>query len=189
MELPSKIFYSKLNFSDEELKQHEDKCKSYNLINTDSEIIKICAKLVKYLTNYNEQNNGDLKDHHCNLLSLWIIEQLFEKFERKSGKVAVPYNHLRFIINDVIKEFTQSEFDNCLRYVPVSQYVIWKKRKDLYDYCVDYDKFNKLDDFSDKKCQEYEEYINEISPLYNQIETLYIPEYKTMNKDFYEKCR
>ncbi|GAB69675.1 hypothetical protein PCYB_004240 [Plasmodium cynomolgi strain B] len=169
IELQSEIFYDKLKFSNEELNKNTEECKLLHFIDRqDSEIIGICKYLVKYLkTNYKNEIEEHLKDQHCNLLSLWIIEQLIEKF---------PGDY-------------ESDIDNCLRLLYVYPYDNWKKSKDLYEYFVNYDKFNKLDDITDEQCKEYEDYFQNKSPLYDEFDTLYIKAFKDQNNVFYRKCK
>ncbi|SCA60098.1 Plasmodium vivax Vir protein, putative [Plasmodium vivax] len=145
IELPSKNFYNYLKSSNEGLNQHYEECKSlYSLPNTDSKIIKICEKLVKYLkTNYEEENKGDLKDHHCNLLSHWIYEQLDKKINDSFHSIIPIYGRFKFILSDVLKDPNAPQAIECLNDVHLLTFNNWKESKDLYDYCVDYDKIIK----------------------------------------------
>ncbi|GAB70045.1 hypothetical protein PCYB_007940, partial [Plasmodium cynomolgi strain B] len=190
IELPSQIFYHNLKFSNEELEQDFKDCKSLDSVpNTDSQIIRICEKLVNYLkTYYEEEDVGKFKDHHCNLLSHWIYEQLNRKFKGELTKITPIYAKFLFILSNIFKNPNESKTIDCLRNISVfSPYTDWKHRMDLYDYCVDYDKIIELAFSSYEKCKKYKEYIEEKFPLYDEFERLYIPAYK---KDaFYEKCK
>ncbi|GAB69804.1 hypothetical protein PCYB_005530 [Plasmodium cynomolgi strain B] len=175
--LPSKNFYNELETTFNELGEHDVKCNSDYLQYSEPNIIKICATLVKYL-NTNPENERNLKDQHCNLLSLWIYEQLFKYFPDEAN---------RLVLSDIFANRNDLQVDKCLRDVIVLSYDNWKERKDLYDYCVDYHEFNFLNDFSDEKCKEYEKYIEEKSPLYDKYDSLYMQAYE---KDvFYKKCK
>ncbi|KNA01672.1 hypothetical protein PVNG_06306 [Plasmodium vivax North Korean] len=101
-----------------------------------------CRKLVNYLkNNYEQGNNGDLKDHHCDLLSHWIYEQLHKKFEGKYGKIVHIYGEMEHILSKVLTSDKESKAIKCLHDVTVFSGINkWKESKDLYDYCVDYDK-------------------------------------------------
>ncbi|SCA60195.1 VIR protein [Plasmodium vivax] len=192
IELPSQIFYHYLNFFNEEYKQHYKECKSLNTPhNKDMKIIRTCEKLVNYLkTNYEEEENkGDLKDHHCNLLSYWIYEQLDKKIKSGFHAILPTYAEYQMILSYVLNGPNASQAHKCLRNVSVFAFDNWKERKDLYDYCVDYDKIIKLADTSYEKCKKYEKYIQEKSPLYEKFDNLYIPEYKKKNPGFYKKCK
>ncbi|CAG9472731.1 unnamed protein product [Plasmodium vivax] len=191
IELPSKIFYNYLKSSNEGLNQHYEECKSLDsLPNTDSKIIKICEKLVKYLkTNYEEENKGDLKDHHCNLLSHWIYEQLDKKINDSFHSIIPIYGTFQLILSNVFKDSNKSQTIKCLRDVNVPTLNNWKESKDLYDYCVDCEKIMELARNSYAKCKEYEEYIQKKSPLYDKFEELYNREYKEKNVEFYNKCK
>ncbi|GAB69558.1 hypothetical protein PCYB_003070, partial [Plasmodium cynomolgi strain B] len=184
------IFYLDLKFSNDELDQYIEECISQDTAHkADSRIMQICGKLVKYLrTDYNKQNKDYLKEHHCNLLSLWIYEELFDYFPGKSINVLITYAELKLILSGV---FTgQNEVHNCLRDLSVfSALTNWKESKHLYDYCVDYDEIIRIAGSSYKKCKEYEEHIQKISTIYNEFDRLYIQAYKNENNDFYEKCR
>ncbi|GAB69583.1 hypothetical protein PCYB_003320, partial [Plasmodium cynomolgi strain B] len=153
----------------------------------DPKTLEICGKLVKYLKyKYAKENEEKLKDQHCNLLSLWIYEQLYEYFEQNQGKVNNAYTELMLKLSFVLRDLNIPDADNCLRLVNAHSYEMWKERKDLYDYCVDYDEFNKLTDFSDGKCKEYQKYINQKSSLHKQFRKLYIRAFE--NDVFYVKC-
>ncbi|GAB69960.1 hypothetical protein PCYB_007090, partial [Plasmodium cynomolgi strain B] len=192
IELPSEIFYHNLKTSYNKLGHHKEECKLlYILGDPDSEIISICENLVQYLkTNYEVKNEEHLNDQHCNLLSLWIYEQLFEHFEHNPRSVIVPYANFKFVLSNVFTGINQVHADNCLH--QVNAFISlnnWKKSKDLYDYCVDYDEVIKIAGSSYEKCKIYEEYFKQKSQLYEQFDILYIREYKNKNEDFYKKCK
>ncbi|GAB69609.1 hypothetical protein PCYB_003580, partial [Plasmodium cynomolgi strain B] len=156
----------------------------------DSKLWEICGKLVKYLkTNYEKENKGPLKDHHCNLLSLWIYEKLFEHFKHDLKNAFIAYGDLMLILSNVFTDANKLEAYNCLHGITVRSYDHLKNSKDLYDYFVDYDEFNKLTDVSDGKCDKYEKYIKKKSPLYERFEELYIQAFKDEDNVFYEKCK
>ncbi|KMZ83199.1 hypothetical protein PVBG_06035 [Plasmodium vivax Brazil I] len=77
-ELLSQVFYYYLKNSYNNLNQPYEECKSLDSsYSKDPKILKICGKLVKHLkTNYEKLSDSDLQDHHCNLLSYWIYEEL-----------------------------------------------------------------------------------------------------------------
>ncbi|KMZ96645.1 hypothetical protein PVNG_06228 [Plasmodium vivax North Korean] len=153
-------------------------------------IVRTCAKLIKYLKNYYKQQSEDkLKEHHCNLLSHWIYEQLATKFNDNYGKFIYVYGRFKFILSDVLKDPNAPQAIECLNDVHLLRFNNWKESKDLYDYCVDYDKIKELANSSYEKCKIYEEYIKGKSELYKKFEQLYIPEYKKKNPGFYEKCK
>ncbi|GAB69761.1 hypothetical protein PCYB_005100, partial [Plasmodium cynomolgi strain B] len=136
-----------------------------------------------------QENEGEFKDHHCNLLSLWIYEQLDRIFKDNHSKVSQFYANFLFILSKVFTNSDESQIIKCLRdfsvFFPLNN---WKIHKDLYEYCVDYDKIIVLADSSDEKCTKYEEYIQEKTLVYNEFQRLYKGAY---NKDdvFYEKCK
>ncbi|CAG9473074.1 unnamed protein product [Plasmodium vivax] len=191
IELPSQIFYYNLITSNDKLSQHFNECISQDFpYKNDTKIKRTCAKLLKYLkTNYEEENKGDLKDHHCNLLSYWIYEQLDKKFNDKFGTLISIYGGFQLILSNVLKDSNEPQASECLRSVHLLTFNNWKESKDLYDYCVDYDKIKELANSSYEKCKIYEEYIKGKSELYKKFEKLYIPEYKKKNPGFYEKCK
>ncbi|GAB69555.1 hypothetical protein PCYB_003040 [Plasmodium cynomolgi strain B] len=190
IELPSENFYDKLKFSNGGLDKYIEECKSQNTPhNTDSTIMNICGKLVKYLkSNYAEENIGKLKDHHCNLLSLWIYEQLDKKFNVDHGKIIQIYTEFQLILSDILTGHNKNEVHNCLRSLSVfPPHKFWKYRKDLYDYCVDYDTIIQLARSGNLECKKYEKHIQEKFRLYKEFERLYINAYNIRNV-FYEKC-
>ncbi|VVA00241.1 PIR protein [Plasmodium vivax] len=174
-ELPSQNFYYNLLIPNKKLSQYYKECKAEDFPHkNDTSIKTTCAKLVEYLkNNYKEQNQGHLKDHHCNLLSHWIYEQLVKKL----------------ILSNVLKDSNEPQASECLRSVHILRFNNWKESKDLYDYCVDYDKIMQLAGSSYEKCKEYEKYIKEKSPFYEKFDELYIREYKDKNEEFYKKCK
>ncbi|KMZ88798.1 hypothetical protein PVBG_05710 [Plasmodium vivax Brazil I] len=189
-ELPSEIFYYYLKISNEELKEFYDICKTLDSpYNKDMKIIRYCAKLMKYLKHYYEKiNRGKLKKHHCNLLSHWLYEELNEKFNYNFKDLISIYGGFKRILSIVLKDSNEPQAINCLREVTVLAFNNWKDRKDLYDYCVDYDKIKELANSSYENCKKYKEYIKGKSKLYDNFEKLYISEYKKENNDFYKKC-
>ncbi|KMZ88796.1 hypothetical protein PVBG_05708 [Plasmodium vivax Brazil I] len=187
-ELPSRFFYYYLkNFYNNSHQYYQvcDLVKS--LPNTDSDIFNICRKFVKHLkTNYEKLDDSDLKDHHCNLLSLWIYEELDKKLEGNFSSITPIYGKLQLILSYL---FNKPKGINCLRNVNLLASDTWKKSKDLYDFCVDYDEIIKKPPSNYKKCKEYETYIQGISRLYKNFESLYIQSFKDDNIEFYKKCK
>ncbi|KMZ90581.1 hypothetical protein PVMG_05728 [Plasmodium vivax Mauritania I] len=189
-ELPSQYFYHYFKKYSNNINQYYEVCKSRDYPhNTDSNILNICGKLVSHLkTNYENLNDCDLKHHHCNFLSLWIYEQLVEKFKGDSSTIIRIYGGFKLILSDIFNGCSEPEASECLRDVHLLTSNNWKKRKDLYDYCVDYDEIIKKSPSSYDECKTYEKYLKDISLLYEKFNELYIPEYNIKNPDFYGKC-
>ncbi|GAB69565.1 hypothetical protein PCYB_003140 [Plasmodium cynomolgi strain B] len=92
------------------------------------------------------------------------------------------------ILSHVFTDHNKNEVHNCLRILSVfSPQHNWKNHKDIYDYCVDYDKIIELADPSSEQCKIYEEYIQEKSRQYKQFER-YINVYEKGNV-FYNNCK
>ncbi|KMZ96638.1 hypothetical protein PVNG_06299 [Plasmodium vivax North Korean] len=161
IELPSEIFYHNLKTSYKKLYQHYEECTSLDYPhNKDLKVKKICAKIIKYLkNNYKEQNDSKFKDHHCNLLSHWIYEQLAINFNINTNIPFRIYGGFQLILIDLLNGPNESQAINCLRKVSVLAFDNWKERKELYDYCVDYDKIMELANSSYENCKKYKEYI------------------------------
>ncbi|GAB69977.1 hypothetical protein PCYB_007260 [Plasmodium cynomolgi strain B] len=193
IELPSEIFYHNLKTSYNKLGQYIHECDILHLLKTDdSQIMSICENLVQYLkSNYAKENEEHLNDQNCNLLSLWIYEQLFEHLEDSSNRVLITYANFQHMLSYVFTGDNKIQAIKCLRQLGQlgSLKNEWKKSKDLYDYCVDYDEIIKKASSSYEKCKEYEEYIQKKSPLYKEFDRLYIQAYKSENNDLYKKCK
>ncbi|CAI7723931.1 Plasmodium vivax Vir protein, putative [Plasmodium vivax] len=127
IELPSEIFYHNLKTSYKKLYQHYEECTSLDYPhNKDLKVKKICAKIIKYLkNNYKEQNDSKLKDHHCNLLSHWIYEQLAINFNINTNIPFRIYGGFQLILIDLLNGPNESQAINCLR----------KENKDFYEKC------------------------------------------------------
>ncbi|KMZ76988.1 hypothetical protein PVIIG_05377 [Plasmodium vivax India VII] len=190
-ELPSQNFYDNLKNSYDNIYQHYEVCRALDSPhNKDMKIVRTCAKLIKYLKNYYKQQSEDkLKEHHCNLLSHWIYEQLVKKVNNNYFTLIRIYGGFQLILSNVLKDSNEPQASECLRSVHLLRFNNWKESKDLYDYCVDYDKIMQLAGSSYEKCKEYEKYIKEKSPFYEKFDELYIREYKDKNEEFYKKCK
>ncbi|CAI7717550.1 Plasmodium vivax Vir protein, putative [Plasmodium vivax] len=168
--LPSEEFYKKLNHDeDTNLQAYYKVCNS--IFSTKKEFVlrRPCALLFKYLVNsYKKSEKEKPAYDDCILLNYWIYGKIYEQHKDISER-ARSYGELQIIWNILIQDKSQAQYNKiCKPDILIATQEDWKKRKELYDYFVDYDTIKGMNHFYDKYCKEIYNYLKDMDVLYKE---------------------
>ncbi|GAW84534.1 variable surface protein [Plasmodium gonderi] len=139
-DLPSEKFYNTLDEL-KDITKYKEHCASLTSIKAESAVKNVCAKILKYLSsNENLMNYSNAYDI-CRLLNYWLANKL-SVIVGHQGKnyVWTIFAKITNIWNDFIEDTLKKSYtETCF---PLMNEILpedWKKRKELYEYYVDYD--------------------------------------------------
>ncbi|KMZ96113.1 hypothetical protein PVNG_05881 [Plasmodium vivax North Korean] len=191
-ELFSGKFYHDLN-NDDGLTVYYPDCISLGPVykDTKSRSLRIlCAQLVKYLkTTYTTLNKGDLKYDDCILLNYWIYSRLVNILGTEDKTVIAPIlGELIRIWNSIVANpLYTSPYNKCMPDSIIPTQNDWRKRKELYDYCVNYDTIKNTLPYFDHMCPKYWNYVESHTSLFKYFETL-CSKSSDQCPEFYNEC-
>ncbi|CAI7718332.1 PIR protein [Plasmodium vivax] len=184
-ELNSQYFYNQLE-DIEDFKEYFPNCKSLRSFPNSRSVIRICAKLLKYLES-NTINKNDEYDV-CKLLNFWVYRWLFDILGTNDEKyIPLVYGQLQLIWSFFIQD--KPENKTC---VPISELVLhddWRNRKELYEYCVDYYTFSKTLVGYPERCKEFYKYVESKKTLYKYFNERCTTNNTNRCPDFYDQCK
>ncbi|VVA00332.1 PIR protein [Plasmodium vivax] len=186
-ELPSEIFYEWLDSYLISASNYYSDCITLKDIYKQNYDIKgLCAKVVNYInTKPKISNEEHLKDHHCNLFNYWIYEQIDSYCKHKTYQ---PFQIFAdFLL--ALSGFTYYSKDNTCKLddsIPTIQ--DRKERKELYDYCIDYDTILEKSKHNKDKCDKYYKYVETKIELYKKFQALCPANNKSNYSDYCKIC-
>ncbi|KMZ89403.1 hypothetical protein PVBG_05914 [Plasmodium vivax Brazil I] len=192
-ELFSGQFYNYLNNIDNLLEYYED-CSSLVSISSRSNkgsLRILCAQLLKYLkTTYTTLKIKELTYDPCILLNYWVYNRLVNIFGSDVPSTIAPtFATLQQIWNSFVeKQSDKSFYNKCIPNDKIIMQSDWKKRKELYDYYVDYDTLYKTARDYSQKCEAYYFKIKEMISVYKYFEEKCSSD-KYKCPDVFYKCR
>ncbi|SBS95329.1 PIR protein [Plasmodium ovale] len=186
--LPSMKFYNdvKRNYSD--LSNYSKQCEKLTVKNDNDEMKTVCRNFVRHIEKSDVWNVSNPQYDFCLLLNYWIYDRLTHIFVDKDNS-DLAFSNFQYIWSypeQYIKKNT-SHTKKCKYEIDVRKHEDWKKRKEFYDYCIDYDTLNGLVNFSDK-CNDFYEYIERKEEIYKYFQNLCVEE-PTKCPEFYEECK
>ncbi|GAW83951.1 variable surface protein [Plasmodium gonderi] len=202
--LPSAQFYKKLdrhlfnyNNVNSRLKQNELKvyyniCELFNTTHRNDLYRRLCSVLLWNLstasTIINEENNVY---NNCELLNYWIYSRLSWIYKRMSGPITDKFGKLQLLWNSLVETPIYSSFYNkCSPKFKILYQRNWMQRKELYDYCIDYETILSISKNYKDKRNIIIEYFNRKTNLYNEYNK-YCNEQQYNNNcpEFFSKCK
>ncbi|SCA59646.1 VIR protein [Plasmodium vivax] len=191
-DLLSGKFYNDLNHNTEGSGKYLKYCDLLNSVHK-GKIFKIyCAQMVKYLkTKYSTTNRKNYEFDDCTLLNYWIIGKLVQYYgSHTDSNFIQAFGALKLIWSNIIPDDSSISSNNiCNSLFDIYNQADWYKRKEFYDYCVDYDTLLNTANSYDKSCEEYYMYIESKIPIYKHIKKLCTPENAITCPNFYAKCK
>ncbi|KNA01559.1 hypothetical protein PVNG_05005, partial [Plasmodium vivax North Korean] len=191
-ELPLDPFYKNLIHNDNDLNSFYDACVSLCDQNDHFKNIRLCSKLLKFLKNSNTRTNNIKSAYDdCILFNYWMYGELEQRYtKRKNYKSVHAFAELQSIWNSLIEEPKNTYYyDKCNPDSNIVNQNDWKQRKDLYDYCVNYELIQKEIQFYKQNCRQLYAYIKGKSHLYEHFKTRCPSEDKNKCPKFYSKCK
>ncbi|SBS91231.1 PIR Superfamily Protein, partial [Plasmodium ovale curtisi] len=186
--LHSVRFYKDLEENNKDLSNYSKQCEKIYVTKNNDEVRTICEKFIRHLeksTVWDFPNPGyDI----CLLLNYWVYDKLNHVFNDK-GSSDIAFGNFQYIWGypeQYIKKNT-SRTKKCKYEIDVQKHEDWEKRKEFYDYCIDYDTLNGLVNFS-YKCNDFYEYIEKKDKLYKYFQNICSTESNECPK-FYQECK
>ncbi|KMZ82494.1 hypothetical protein PVIIG_05355 [Plasmodium vivax India VII] len=168
--LPSDNFYEKLDHDeDTNLSNYNSECISFSSNKINLGLKRPCALVLKYLANsYKKSEKANMEYDDCILLNYWIYGKIYEK-HRDISNSGRSFGELQRLWNSLIlNPYKTSYNDKCEPDNSIATQNDWKKRKELYGYCVDYDTLQRMISNYDKHCKIIYKYLKEKVELYNE---------------------
>ncbi|SBT74475.1 Plasmodium vivax Vir protein, putative [Plasmodium ovale] len=185
--LTSKNIYNIIENDSQDLSKYNENCEYISVSNHKEEVKTICKKVLSYLektTIWNVQ--GSVYDT-CLLLNFWIYDKLTQIFVDKE-KTNIAFGNFQTLLNnhtDYQKNISADK--KCKDKFDILNKEDWKKRKELYDYYIDYDTNKSTIHFYREQCKENYKYIEGKKELYEHFDKLCISDSREC-PDFYNDC-
>ncbi|SBT53934.1 PIR Superfamily Protein [Plasmodium ovale wallikeri] len=186
--LTSKNIYNGIENDSQDLSKYNGKCEDIHVTNHREEVKTICKKVLRYLektTIWNVQ--GSVYDT-CLLLNFWIYDKLTQIFRDKSNTDIAFGNFQTLLNNHIDYQKNISADKKCKDKFDILNKEDWKKRKELYDYYIDYDTNKSTIHFYGGQCKENYKYIEGKKELYKHFEDLCSTN-QSECPDFYVNCK
>ncbi|SCO66331.1 VIR protein [Plasmodium vivax] len=173
-ELPTEVFYYNLKHDTADLTKYRNECSSLSYpFNKNKNVIKLCEQVLKYLKTNDSTLNNQANDYDlCKLLNYWVYNRLFEILgSNENSYVYIAFGQLSRIWTTFVDvNLKKNNLNTCRPMNEIVNHFNWEKRKELYDYQVNYASLRKLVDYYDVKCIKYYDYIEKIADLYKYFD-------------------
>ncbi|KMZ89592.1 hypothetical protein PVBG_03313 [Plasmodium vivax Brazil I] len=197
--LPSDNFYRTLDHNNEHLGKYYAECKEFSSNKKYIGLRRYCAVVLNYLENiYKKSEKQNWAYDDCLLLNYWIFGKIYEQ-QNDLTKSAISFGELQILWYRLVEDTTRISSNNkCEPHSIIATQNDWRKRKELYDYCVDYDTLQQIitnydtlkdmNPYYDKYCKQIYKYLKEKDKLYKEYkENCFTSEPKNC-PDFFTKC-
>ncbi|GAW84079.1 variable surface protein [Plasmodium gonderi] len=202
--LPSEQFYKSLDseffnykprnlwkITHEEYEAYRGICESFNKDHENDWFRKLCLVLLRYIRNANtvtDNQNNDYDD--CALLNFWIYERLSLIYNNNYSIITTMFAKLQLLWNTLVSDqIYKSFFSKCNPNFHIHVKNNWRKIKELYDYCVDYQTLYKTAvNFNPNRNYIYR-YLKKKAPLYKEFEKNCLHDNNNKCLEFYNKCK
>ncbi|KMZ95251.1 variable surface protein Vir4 [Plasmodium vivax Mauritania I] len=189
-ELFSEKFYDQLNYDIDNLNDYNKECDKLNEPYNTPGVKNICKHVLKYLEtkSFKLDDENSVRDD-CVLLNYWVYDKL-SKLYGSSGSADVPhaYGTLQSHWYSLVENSNNtSYFRKCKPSDTIVTESNRENKKELFEYCVDYETARKLADYYNK-CEDYYPYFQKKVKLFEFFEGACAS--KTNDcPAFYEKCK
>ncbi|KMZ82457.1 hypothetical protein PVIIG_06167 [Plasmodium vivax India VII] len=186
-DLQSEKFYASL-YKLGDLTGYIDDCSSLGNLPSGASIKRICARVLKYLeTVYKKLYKKDDPYDVCLLLNYWVYSKLFDILQYKGERfVHQAYGKLQLIWSIFLHD--KSYHNLCEPIDEMVSHHDWRKRKELYEYYVDYYPIKQSLGYYTKRCDEFHQYIENKKTLYEHFKKRCPSDDTKICPDFYKRC-
>ncbi|SBT02085.1 PIR Superfamily Protein, partial [Plasmodium ovale curtisi] len=186
--LTSKNIYNIIDNDSQDLSKYNGKCEDIHVNNHKEEVKTICKKVLSYLEKSTIWNVQESVYDTCLLLNFWIYDKLTQIFRNKSNTDIAFGNFQALLNNHTDYQKNISPDKRCKDKFEILRKDDWDKRKELYDYYIDFNTIKQMIPFYDLECTNYYKYIEGKTELYKYFEGLCTPKSPEC-PEFYEKCK
>ncbi|SCA83473.1 Plasmodium vivax Vir protein, putative [Plasmodium vivax] len=173
MGLPSENFYETLNYKINGLDKYESDC---DLICSKKKFFKrkrLCKILLRYLeTPRIWSQTDDTAYDDCILLNYWMYSELSQKYTKNNfNNLVSEFGELNLVWNDLIGDISKKSYNHtCKPDFDILNQDDWEKRKELYDYCVNYETLSgTANNYNEQTCKNIYKYIKGKADLYKHF--------------------
>ncbi|KNA01595.1 hypothetical protein PVNG_06376, partial [Plasmodium vivax North Korean] len=120
----------------------------------------LCKKVLKYLEQSTIWKENSTGYDECKLLNYWIYDKL-ASYYGNTDDMKIAFSALQLIWGYLVIDSSKNSYFNKCKplFDELLNYDDWEKRKELYDYCINYDLISLTCPYFDEKCVEYCQYI------------------------------
>ncbi|KMZ96134.1 hypothetical protein PVNG_06030 [Plasmodium vivax North Korean] len=167
--LPSDNFYRTLDHNNEHLGKYYAECKEFSSNKKYIGLRRYCAVVLNYLENiYKKSEKQNWAYDDCLLLNYWIFGKIYEQ-QKDLTKSAISFGELQRLWYRLVEDTTRISSNNkCEPHSIIATQNDWRKRKELYDYFVDYDTLKGILPNYNTRCEEIYKYLKYKDKLYNE---------------------
>ncbi|KMZ82069.1 hypothetical protein PVIIG_06138 [Plasmodium vivax India VII] len=192
-ELPSEDLYFKFKFDNENLAEYKGYCNSINIPKRKNTVNELCTRVLKYLKTTYAISNYENSDYDvCMILNYWTYKRLNEIFgSEDTSNIFQAFGQIQGIWNDYNdNELKGATYVKCKPHFEIHSERDWVKRKELCEYCLDYNTIYKLaDHFDGIYCKKYYEYFEKKADLFKYFEQYCSTSDRSKCPKFYDKCK
>ncbi|SBT56410.1 PIR Superfamily Protein [Plasmodium ovale wallikeri] len=173
--LPSVIFYNTMKTNYNDLSNYSKQCDKYSVPHHKYEAKQICEKILRYLHTHTSLIDDKTEYDVCILLNYWIYDELKYIFgdENISDKFNLAFSSLQYIWDYPNAELKKTPYYNkCKPDFNIFKPVDWKRRRELYEYYVDYKTIFRTAQGFENVCKEMYKKIQEKKELYEHFDDL-----------------
>ncbi|SBT84154.1 PIR protein [Plasmodium ovale] len=189
VELHTEKFYAELNTESTDLSRYSIHCNNIYVNNNKEKVKNICEKFLRHLEKSIVWKVEKPEYHFCMLLNYWIYDKLTDIYgdENTSEDVNIAFGNLQSIWEYTVNSSRNKiYYKNCKPEFNVVKHNDWKKRKEFYEYYVDYDLLSMMGKNFDDKCEYYKK-IKAKKLLYKHFENECLSNSSNCF-ELYEKC-
>ncbi|SCA48145.1 PIR protein [Plasmodium ovale] len=189
-ELNSEKFYDALNRESSDLSKYYDECENIIVGNHKDEMKKICEKYLRYLESCEVLNNKNFSYDVSKFMNYWLYDKIINIYGKENTtEIETAFGALQLIWRyPKYNPKLSSLNENCKPNLSMVDHYDWKNRKELYDYCVNYEFIAPECKFYPEGCKQHCDYIEKKSNLYEHFEKLCNPKSSDC-PEFYDNCK
>ncbi|SBT02922.1 PIR Superfamily Protein [Plasmodium ovale curtisi] len=189
VDLTSKNFYDLMEIDNHDLSEYDIKCGDIIVPGNNKDKVKtICKKFLRYLEKSTAWDIVNPEYDVCLLLNFWVYDKLTHIFPDKYYKNIAFANFEKLFHNNIENPTSKSRNKKCTHKFNILNKDDWGKRKELYDYYIDYKTVRPTITYYVPQCKGFYKYTQEKKGLYEYFENLCKSE-PTECPDFYKSCK
>ncbi|KMZ76925.1 hypothetical protein PVIIG_06247 [Plasmodium vivax India VII] len=190
--ITSDRFYDKLNQDDQILKDYDKECKSLLSGKQYFKYNALCKKLLRFLKSSTKLSDKKYSSYDdCILLNYWMYNEIAQRNNYKNhSNIIRAFGEIQGIWNELIEDKLKVDYYNkCKPDFDIATQDDWWERKELYNYCVNYELLQGEIELFKQNCKQHYTYIKSNAPLYEHFKKRCTAGSKHKCPDFYDRCK